>query len=75
MQSFIGLGGLIFEINGKNCQFFNFFAIKTTRIDAVMLRIRCLCTVHKSNDIFAITLALPGKHSASYESASRLRTD
>ena len=46
MQSFIGLAGLIFEINGKNWQFITIFAIKTTHTDAVMLRIRCLCTVH-----------------------------
>ena len=30
MQSFIGLAGLIFEINGKNWQFITIFAIKTT---------------------------------------------
>ena len=31
IQSFIGLAGLIFEINGKNWQFMTFFAIKTTQ--------------------------------------------
>ena len=46
MQSFIGLAGLIFEINGKNRQFVTVFAIKTTHIDAVMLCIRCLCAMH-----------------------------
>ena len=31
VQSFIGLVGLIFEINGKNWQFMTFFAIETTQ--------------------------------------------
>ena len=30
IQNFIGLAGLIFEINGKNWQFITVFAIKTT---------------------------------------------
>ena len=50
MQSFIGLAGLIFEINGKNWQFITFLQSKPN-IDAVMLRIYAPCT----QDIFAIT--------------------
>ena len=44
VQSFIGLAGLIFVINGKNWQFITVFSIKPHK-DAIMLRIRCLCAM------------------------------
>ena len=45
MQSFRGLVGVIFEVNGKNWQFITVLQSKP-HIDVVMLRIRCLCAMH-----------------------------
>ena len=74
MQSFIDLTGLILEKNGKNWQFINFFAIKTTHRcgHVCILEAYAPCT----HDIFAITLALNWKRSTLNESTSScLRTE
>ena len=43
MKSFIGLAGLIFEINGKNLTIYYFFLQSKPQKDGIILRIGRLC--------------------------------